>query len=159
MFYHGESKGIVTMGNFLTQQEADTLLALEKHYKGNEIFKFPSLGGNLRIPLHSTDNREEFILDVSRGSISLEKNKFQTRARTTIILIRVDIGGAPHRNPDGTEIKCPHIHFYKAGFDDKWAEPLSDYFKNATDSIKILHEFMNYCTIITKPSIQEDLFS
>ena len=112
------------MGILLTQQEADALLAFEKHYKGKDEFFFPSLGGDLRIPLYSLDNREEFILDISRGSISLEKNKFQTRARTTVILVRVDIGGSPHRNPDGTEIPCPHIHFYKAGFDDKWAEPL-----------------------------------
>jgi hypothetical protein len=147
------------MSALLTQQEADDLLSFEKHYRGKETFIFPSFGGDLHIPLHSSDNREEFILDISRGSISLEKNKFQTRARTTIILIRVDIGGAPHRNPDGTEIQCPHIHFYKAGFDDKWAEPLSNYFVNIDVPIKMLHEFMDYCKIITKPYIQTELFS
>lgn len=42
----------------LTQQEADALLALEKHFLGNDRFAFPALGGALRIPLHSSDRRE-----------------------------------------------------------------------------------------------------
>jgi hypothetical protein len=144
--------------NSITQQEADTLLALEKHYRGTKTFEFPSFGGDLRIPLHSSDNREEFSLDISRASISLIKNKFQTRARTTVVLVRIDIGGSPHRNPDGVEIPCPHIHFYKSGFNDRWAYPLSDYFVNTNNSIKILQEFMDYCKIITRPTIREDLF-
>jgi hypothetical protein len=147
------------MSIFLTQQEADALLALEKHYRDTKTFVFPSYGGELRIPVYSLDNREEFILDISRSSISLERNKFQTRARIAIVLARIDIGGAPHRNPDGTEIQCPHIHFYKAGFNDKWAEPLSNYFTNIKDPVKILHEFIDYCNIVTMPTIQEDLFS
>jgi hypothetical protein len=147
------------MSMLLTQQEADDLLSCEKHHRGKETFIFPLCGGDLRIPLYSSDNREEFILDISRGRISL-KNKLQTRVRTTIILIRVDIGGAPHRNPDGTEILCPHIHFYKAGYDDKWAEPLSNHFKNINSApMEILDEFLDYCKIITKPDIRRELFS
>jgi hypothetical protein len=151
------------MGIFLTQQEADDLIDMEKHYSGKEVFAFPLYGGELCIPLHSSDNREEFIFDIWRGSISLKKNKFQTRARTSLILVRVDIGGSPHRNPDGVEIPSPHIHLYKEGFEHKWAYPLSDYFANFDDSIKILDEFMDYCKIITRPSItvypiQKELF-
>jgi hypothetical protein len=145
------------MSVFLTQQEADDLLSLEKHYRGGKEI-FIDLNKNLCIPLHSPDNREEFILDIWRGAISLKKTKFQTRARTTVILVRVDIGGAPHRNPDGIEIQCPHIHFYKAGFDDKWAEPLSNHFINFNDPIKILHEFMKYCKVITRSCVQGVLF-
>ena len=70
----------------LTQQEADALLALDKHFLGNDHFEFPALGGALRIPLHSEDRREEFSLDITRGRILLEKNTFQTRARKAVIL-------------------------------------------------------------------------
>jgi hypothetical protein len=141
----------------LTQREADDLLSFDKHYRGNEVFTFPLCGGALEIPLYSSNNREAFIFDISRGKISLKK-KFQTRARIAVVLVRVDIGGAPHRNPDGEEIPSPHIHLYKANFDDRWAYPLSDYFENIDDTIKILDEFMGYCKIITKPNIQKELF-
>jgi hypothetical protein len=147
------------LNNQLTQQEADALLGMEKHYAGTDNIQFPSYGGDLRLLLQSSDKREEFFLDISRGTISLAKNKFQNRARRTIVLARIDIGGAPHRNPDDTEIPCPHIHLYKAGFADKWAEPLSKYFKDANKPIDILNEFMGFCNIITRPIIEEDLFS
>jgi len=83
--------------------------------------------------------------------------------RRTIILVRVDTEGGPHRNPDDTMIPCPHIHLYKEGDSDHWAEPLSNYFTNTSDTIKILHEFMEYCHIKTKlvfvkPAIQKELF-
>ena len=97
---------------FLTQHEANTLLALEKHFLGCDRFEFPALGGALRIPLHSADRREEFSLDITRGRILLEKNTFQTRARKAVILARLDLAGPPHRNPDGEEIGCPHLHLY-----------------------------------------------
>lgn len=58
------------MSMLLTQQEADALLALEKHYLGRERFSFPSLGGSLRIPLHSEDHREEFSLDITPEAVS-----------------------------------------------------------------------------------------
>ena len=43
------------MSLILTQHEADALLALEKHYQGEERFYFPGLGGAIRIPLYSAD--------------------------------------------------------------------------------------------------------
>ncbi|MDO9753768.1 DUF6978 family protein [Glaesserella parasuis] len=90
----------------LTQQEADALLTLGKYDFSNGEYKFPYMGGSLRLSLHSMD----INLDVTRGYIALEKITFQTRARKAIVLVRLDIEGPPHRNPDGEEIICPHIH-------------------------------------------------
>lgn len=144
----------------LTQQEADALLALEKYCViGSNRFNFPSLGGALRIPLHSLDEREEFSLDITRGRILLEKNTFQTRARKTVILARLDIAGPPHRNPDGEEIVCPHLHLYREGYGDKWAIPLPEMFRGTEDSIKLLDTFMDYCKIVNKPIIERGLFT
>ena len=95
------------MSLILTQHEADALLALEKHYQGEERFFFPGLGGAIRIPLYSAERREEFSLDITRGRIVLEKNTFQSRARKAVILARLDLGGPSHRNPDGEEIARP----------------------------------------------------
>ena len=143
----------------LTQQEADSLLVLNKHFIGDDRFDFPSLGGTLRIPLHSLDRREEFSLDITRGRIQLEKNTFQTRARKAIILARLDIAGPPHRNPDGKEVECPHLHLYREGFDDKWAVPLPEVFTDIVDMIELMDTFMNYCRVVDKPIIERGLFT
>lgn len=143
----------------LTQQEADALLALEKHFLGNDRFEFPALGGALRIPLYSADRREEFSLDITRGRILLEKHTFQTRARKAVILARLDIAGPPHRNPDGEEIACPHLHLYREGFGDKWAVPLPVAFAGIQDAVELLDTFMDYCRVIGKPIIERGLFA
>ncbi|MDR1228393.1 MAG: hypothetical protein LBK55_05140 [Azoarcus sp.] len=142
----------------LTQHEADVLLAMEKHFLGTDRFTFPGLGGSLRLILHSADKREEFNLDITRGRILLEKNTFQTRARKAVVLARLDIGGAPHRNPDGEEIASPHLHLYREGYGDKWARPLPEVFQGIQDSIQLLDAFMDYCIIVSKPIIDRELF-
>jgi hypothetical protein len=146
------------MAHSLTQREADALLFLEKHCDGALRFDYPDLGGSLQVPLFSSDRRVEFSLDIHRGKIELSKNTYQTRTRTTIVLARLDIGGSSHRNPDGEEIACPHLHLYKEGFGDKWAYPLPDIFVATSDYWEMLLQFMNYCNIATKPNIARGLF-
>jgi hypothetical protein len=143
----------------LTQQEADALLVLEKHFLGKDRFAFPGLGGVLRIPLHSSDRREEFSLDITRGRILLEKNTFQTRARKAVILARLDLAGPPHRNPDGEEIDCPHLHLYREGYGDKWASPLPAVFTGIEDAVELMDTFMDYCRVVGKPIIERGLFA
>lgn len=143
----------------LTQQEADDLLALEKHFFGEGRFDFPALGGSLRIPLHSSDQREEFSLDITRGKVLLTKHTFQTRARKVVALARLDLDGPPHRNPDGKEIDCPHLHRYREGYGDKWAEPLPAMFTGIDDAVELLDVFMDYCRIVGKPIIERGLFA
>lgn len=141
------------------QREADFLLALEKYDFSGEQFRFPYQGGSLRLSLHSSDKKETFNLDVTRGYIALEKITFQTRARKTVVLVRLDIDGPPHRNPDGEEIECPHIHLYREGYGDKWAYPLPNELKSVLDNpYDLLDKFMDYCHIVGKPIIQRELF-
>jgi len=142
----------------LTQHEADSLLAMEKHFLGIGRFTFPGLGSSLRFILHSIDKREEFNLDITRSRILLEKITFQTRARKVVVLARLDIGGAPHRNPDGEEIASPHLHLYREGYGDKWAEPLPEIFQGIRDSFLLMDTFMDYCRIVSKPTIDRGLF-
>lgn len=146
------------MSLILTQQEADGLFKLAKHYQGADTHYFPGLGGALRISLLSEDRREEFNLDITRSRIVLAKNTFQTRARKAVILARLDLGGPPHRNPDGVEMGCPHLHLYREGFGDKWAVPLPLVFLGTDDPWSLLEIFMDYCNVVTKPSIELELF-
>jgi len=142
----------------LTQEEAEALIAMPKIRTSDDIVYFPGRGNRVTIHLISDDKRENFILDLRRGRIDLHKATYQTRARQTIVLVRLDIAGAPHRNPDDVEIGCPHLHIYREGFGTRWAEPLpEERFSNTLDLWKMLQDFMGYCNITRPPNIQKGI--
>jgi hypothetical protein len=144
----------------LTQVEADNLIAMEKQRVDDKDWLFPSPGDRVAIPLTSLDKRESFMLDVTRAQIKLTKATYQTRARQVIILMRLDLDGPTHRNPDGVEIPCPHLHIYREGFGDKWASPAPvDRYANTLDLSSTLEVFMRDCSITDPPRVQKGLFS
>lgn len=144
----------------LTQAEADDLIAMKKQAENTDPLGLPDLGGRIQAPLVSDDFKEKFILDISRGRINLVKGTNQLRSHQVIVLVRLDFGGPPHRNPDGAEINCPHIHIYKEGYADKWAYPLPDgVFSYIDDPWQALQDFMGYCNIVRPPNFQRGLFS
>ena len=112
------------------------------------------------IPLTSLDKRENFMLDVTRARIKLTKATYQNRARVAIILLRLDLDGPPHINPDGTVVPCPHLHIYREGFADKWAIPApAERYANTQDLFSTFEAFMQQCNIAERPRIQKGLFS
>jgi hypothetical protein len=144
----------------LAQADADALLAMEKHRVDDTVYDFPGVGGTLRVPLQSPDKRESFYLDVTRGQIKLIKVTYQNRARGAAILARLDINGAPHRNPNDEEIECPHLHLYREGYGDKWAFPLpSEIFSNTTDNWLLFNEFLDFINVTLAPAIRRGLFT
>lgn len=144
--------------NELTQEEAQYLISIAKEYMGDKIFEYPDVGGKLNIDLQSHDGKEDFILDITRSRIDFMKYTFQNRVRKAITLIRIDIGGAPHRNPDGKEIGIPHIHIYKERYGDKYAYKLPSNFDGCKDTFDYLNAFMDFCNIVKKPKINMRLF-
>jgi hypothetical protein len=144
----------------LTQIEADNLMAMEKCAVDEKEWLFPAAGDRVAIPLTSLDKRENFILDVTRGQIRLTKATYQNRARAVVTLMRLDLDGPPHRNPDGEEIPCPHLHIYREGYADKWAvaAPASRY-TDTTDLFLTCDAFMQDCNVSAPPRIQKGLFS
>lgn len=144
----------------LTQAEADALIAMQKHRVDETPWDYPGLGGAVSIPLVSRNRREQFLLDLRRGRIDLSKGTYQNRGRQVVVLVRLDFGGAPHRNPDGEEIGSPHLHVYREGFGDKWAMPVpTENFRGLNDPWQMLEDFMRYCNIITPPNIRRGLFT
>ena len=144
----------------LTQPEADALIAMEKHRASEERSNFPMRGQSVVIPLQSPDRRELFLLDISRGNINLHKVKMQNRGRQVVVLVRLDLGGAPHRNPDDTEIAAPHLHIYREGYGDKWAIPLAaDRFRDAANVWFTLEDFLRFCNVTQPPRIERGLFT
>ena len=142
----------------LTQDEADALIAMPKLRTNDDVTYYPNPGDSLVIPLRSDDKTEDFLLDIRRGRIDLMKATYQNRARKTIVLVRLDLNGAPHRNPDGDEIACPHLHIYREGYGDKWAGPIpADSFSDSADQWAALLDFMRYCNITEPPDIQKGI--
>ncbi len=100
------------------------------------------------------------MLDINRGRINLDKVTYQNRARQVFPLVRLDLNGPPHRNPDGEEVACPHLHLYQEGFMDKWAFPVpTRSFRSLADLWQTLRDFMRYCNIVESPNIQRGLFT
>ena len=144
----------------LTQAEADALIGMEKRRSDDMERDYPDFGGVITLPLVSTDRREAFLLDLSRSRINLAKGTYQNRGRQVVILVRLDFGGAPHRNPDGEEIGSPHLHLYREGFGDKWAFPVpSDRFPDLDDRWRTLEDFMRFCNVKEPPIVRRGLFS
>ena len=85
----------------------------------------------------------------------------QNRGRQVVVLVRLDLGGAPHRNPDGgRRSRFPHLHLYREGFGDKWAMPVpATALRSTTDVWTTLEDFMRFCNITRPPHIDRGLFT
>ncbi len=138
----------------LTQAQADALIAMEEHRASDRDSGFPARGQSISLPLLSSDGREQFLLDLSRRQLDLSKVKMQTRARRVVVLVRLALGGPPHHNPHGQEVGTPHIHWYRAGYGDKWAFPVAaNRFRDLTDLHRTLADFLRYCNVTRPPRI------
>lgn len=114
----------------------------------------------MSLPLTSVDQRQTFAVDVNRRSIAISKCTFNGRTRGSIVLARLDLGGAPHRNPDGEELPCPHLHLYREGYGDKWAFPVPPEAFSDLDSLRTTcDEFLAYFNVIQPPTISRDLIT
>jgi hypothetical protein len=139
----------------LTQHEADRLISIRKMAQEDEKYSFPSEGESCSIPIVSLDRQEQFLLDIHQSRITLTKITSQLRVKNSCILLRVDTGSRWHTNPDGTVIQGPHIHRYREGHGDAFAEELPKHiFTNPDDTWNTFCEFMYYCNIIPEPNVE-----
>ena len=156
----------------LTQSEADSLTAMPKKKAKNENYDFPWAGEELVIPIVSLDERESFLVDINRGRIRLTKCSYQERHEGIIVLVRLDVDGPPHTNPEvqtvplsylvpynGVTLPTPHLHLYVESFMDKWAIPApSNKFPRINDICFTLEDFFLFCNIAEPPMVQRGLF-
>lgn len=141
---------------YLTQSEADVLIAMDKYRVDNKFWNYPPHGSKVLIPLKSADEQERFFLDINRRNRDELKVTYQNRARTSEILFRLCIRDTPHRNPDGEEIESPHIHIYREGYGDKWAVPIpsAHFDTDPTDTGRMFYDFMRRCNIVQPPNMR-----
>ena len=139
----------------LTDATVQALLAMSKHFVDVSTIYFPQPGQQLQRELKSQDTRESFLLDIGRGRIKIGKCTYQNRYHVTEILLRLDIDGPPHVNPDGETVPCPHLHVYREGYADKWAGPIDPTeFTNTADLVLTLRQFLTRCKVERCPEIQ-----
>jgi hypothetical protein len=143
----------------LSQADADALIAMPKRAADDRQYDFPAPSDRLVLPLTSLDKREDFLLDITRMQINVAKVNYQNRARQVVVLMRLDLGGSPHRNPDDEVIPCPHLHICREGYGDKWAFPLPEgKFKDVANLFETLQDFMVECNVVEPPKMQGGLF-
>jgi hypothetical protein len=141
----------------LTQVEADGLIAMEKRFVQQvPISLLP--GVDETYDLIGEDPHERFQLDLGRGRIRRSKLKFQTRGRKVVVLVRLDVDGSPHTNPDGTRLGETHLHLYRERYEDRWADPLNPAeFTNVSNMGQAFHDFCCYCRITHMPPFEDSL--
>lgn len=143
----------------LSQNDADALIILDKKAVDDTRWSLPAGGAFTDIPLVSVDEREKFRLGVRHGNIELTKFTFTNLVRENIMLVRLDLNGPGHTNPDGEKLPCPHLHIYRVDYGDKWAcVPPVDILNNLGNVYDTLDSFMRFCHVIRFPIIERELF-
>src|SRR5947209_15909681 len=100
----------------LSQLKAEALMTMKKELAGCTQIDFPGPWTIKQLDATSEDGQEAFVFDVNRKlgkKYKLTKCTYQERYATIEILLRLDIEGPPHDNPDGTTVPCPHLHVYR----------------------------------------------
>jgi hypothetical protein len=139
----------------LTQAEADALIAMAKTFADSGAIAIPPGVDDTR-DLIGADPKERFLLDIWRSTFRLSKLRLQTRGRRIVVLVRLDIDGAPHTNPDGMRLPGTHIHFYRDGYEDKWAQPVDPVrFRDPSDIRLAFEDFCGVCNITGVPQFHQ----
>ncbi len=149
----------------ISQTEADRLLHMAKEFADDDPIEFSTAQPmKFQRALVSFDRRERFLLDVERGRRKRTRLRYQTRGREIIILARLELDGPDHINPPnspyrpGERIKCPHIHVYLEGFEDRVAYRFDEMpdlaVQNPGNGLLTLEDFLLFCGVQKWPPIQ-----
>jgi len=105
----------------LSQEAADYLARIAKEITSANVLVIPTTGRQAEWEATSITGREYFHLHMRRGRKVATQLTLQERLEPNEILLRLDLDGPTHSNPDGTVVPTPHLHVYRAAFDVKWA--------------------------------------
>ena len=125
----------------LSQNEAIDLINTNKVVKDPTAHSFPAPGGEIILKLESEDQRSIFSLTLGRNKFELAvaySIHHMFKKSGNIPIIRLDIDGRNHKNPDATpsltflapfrniKVGKRHMHIYVEGFGLTWAFPVQD---------------------------------
>ncbi len=142
----------------MTQAEAQGLIQVLKKILQHGKLYLPCSGSKAQFELCSVfSDKDRFTVFVNRVS-TIRKDKYTLLLRygKDKGLLRIDIGGPDHTNPDGTIVPCPHIHIQKkdSGARDAWATEIPAVFGNVEDRIETFKIFLQYCNVNNIASIE-----
>lgn len=144
----------------LDQELIDYLILLDKFFEDEQI-KPATRGESKSFALNSSDGRCFFSLDMNRSGQIEYKSSLQTRyLSTNDWIIRLDINGPGHTNPDGSITERTHIHILKEidgnllniGYNIDEIHDLL--IKNTKNLNEIFEEFCKFCNIHITSSFQ-----
>ena len=146
----------------LTQETADTLIKIEKvllnpinvyiPQEPRQTEKYP-LGYK---GLNNTFNINDLNVEMFRGSRNPKKVSYKLLYKGIFNLIRLDMYGTRHMNPDGKifEPDTPHLHIYDEIYKDKWAYSVPPEFSNTEDIVQTFKDFLSYSNVINVDEIK-----
>ena len=145
----------------LTQTEADELIRLQKAAQDLKTEAYPGRGERKRFILKSMDDRETFVIDLTRGRVDMGRITHNLLGRQIVGLVRLDLGVTLlHRNPDYSEIRGPHLYIYREGWELKWATAMPTHRFAPTDPLLTqLSNFFKFCNVTTPQPITMGLYS
>lgn len=141
----------------LSQDMADFLIDTPKIPLDPDI-KVPFFPGvNAEIDFKGTVTDERFRVIVQRSGINPRHAKYELMAGRSLVLLRFEIEGPPHFNPGEDEpVLCPHLHRFREGYGDRWAEPAMGLFGDSENLLACLHGFLRYCNAVQVPPIRQE---
>ncbi len=132
----------------MTKEKAQELIQVMKQLLRTGVYKLPKIGTMDKLPLQSMQSsRDRFAVYINRkGQIDPQKYTLLLHFSEENLL-RIDVHGTDHHNPDGTVVPCPHIHMRikDEGRWDNYAYDLPAIFGNAEDCAVTLRDFLQYC--------------
>ncbi|WP_435011671.1 DUF6978 family protein [Tundrisphaera lichenicola] len=102
------------------------------------------------------DHRETFRFMIDRYEKDPRHAKYELMTRRNVVLLRLEYRASRHQNPDGALVDCPHLHTYREGYSDRWAEPVSDRFGDPQKLLACLRGFLGYCNLVQFPKLREE---
>ena len=134
----------------MTRDRAQELIQIMKLIIEKGSYYLPALGSQNEIKLRSASPQNDIFTVYINRSSKVNPNKFTLLLRyPEENLLRIDIAGPDHHNPDGEVIPCPHIHMRTkdTGRWDAYAYNLPSVFGDGLDQIELLRSFLLYCHV------------
>ena len=127
----------------------ELLEVLKRIQYDKEYFEFPEKGEHKMLEAYSLDGKIKFLIDIVPSGNKRRKNKikYQERFNKDVILVRLDLNGPPHTNPDGTIVSGNHLHIVQDEYDDRFAIEIPEGLIDETDRIQTLINFLKYCNV------------
>ncbi len=135
----------------MTQAEAQGLIQVLKRLLQEGTIFLPQMGSSSQFDLCSVFSEKDRFTIIFNRKTQIKMNKYTLLLRygKDKGLLRIDVGGSDHTNPDGATVPCPHIHIQQkdTGAWDAWAAEIPAVFGNVEDRVETFLAFLQYCNV------------